>query len=167
MIARLVGRNIAAIEGDLSDVGWTTGFYLLMGVSRLARGGAGLPGNGREPREKRSQHKIILSWRLRVIACRAALGVPGELAQFVAGLRLTERRRRGSARGCRALTCFGSAVRGLRWSGGRSTPYVLVRDHRIPGHRLPVLDEVIAVLAVRPRGCAGRWNGPKRWPSRT
>jgi hypothetical protein len=49
-----------------------------------------------------------------VIAYRATVDVPGELAQFTAKLLTAERRRRGKAKGSRALTCFWQAVLGLR-----------------------------------------------------
>jgi hypothetical protein len=45
-----------------------------------------------------------------VIAYRATLDVPSELAWFVAKLLLAERRRRGTPRGSRALSCL--------WQGG-------------------------------------------------
>jgi hypothetical protein len=60
-----------------------------------------------------------------VIACSATLDVPRELAQFVARLLLDERRRRGTPRGSRALTCFQKAVLGLRWFRGRTSPDAL------------------------------------------
>jgi len=41
-----------------------------------------------------------------VVAYRATVDVPGELAQFTAKLLAAERRRRGTPRGSRALTCF-------------------------------------------------------------
>jgi hypothetical protein len=50
-----------------------------------------------------------------VIAYRATLDVPRELAWFVAKLLLAERRRPGTPRGSRALTCFWQAVLRLRW----------------------------------------------------
>jgi len=83
-----------------------------------------------------------------VIAYRATLDVPRELAQFTARLLLAERRRRGTPRGSRALTCFWQAVLGLRWFRDRTTPGALARDHgisRATAYRY--LDEVIAVLA--------------------
>ena len=83
-----------------------------------------------------------------MIACRATLDVPRELAQFVAKLLAAERRRRGTPRGSRALTCFGQAVLGVRWFRDRATPGTLARDHgicRATAYRY--LDEVIAVLA--------------------
>jgi hypothetical protein len=83
-----------------------------------------------------------------VIAYRATLDVPRELAWFVAKLLLAERRRRGTPRGSRALTCFWQAVLGLRWFRDRTTPDALARDHgisRATAYRY--LDEVILVLA--------------------
>jgi hypothetical protein len=83
-----------------------------------------------------------------VIAYRATLDVPRELAQFVAKLLLAERRRRGTPRGSRALTCFWQAVVGLRWFRDRTTPDALARDHgisRATAYRY--IDEVILVLA--------------------
>jgi len=83
-----------------------------------------------------------------VIAHRATLDVPRELAQFTAKLLQAERRRRGTPRGSRALTCFWQAVLGLRWFRDRTAPDALARDHgisRATAYRY--LDEVIAVLA--------------------
>jgi hypothetical protein len=83
-----------------------------------------------------------------VIAYSATLDVPRELAQFVAKLLLAERRRRGTPRGSRALTCFKQAVLGLRWFRDRTTPEALARDHgisRATAYRY--VDEVIEVLA--------------------
>ena len=83
-----------------------------------------------------------------MIACRAALDVPRELAQFTARLLVAERRRRGTPRGSRALTCFWQAVLGLRWFRDRVTPDALARDHgisRATAYR--DVEEVIAVLA--------------------
>jgi len=83
-----------------------------------------------------------------VIAYRATLDVPRELAQFTAKLLLAERRRRGTPHGSRALTCFWQAVLGLRWFRDRITCDALARDHgisRATAYRY--VDEVIAVLA--------------------
>ncbi len=83
-----------------------------------------------------------------MIAYRAALEVPRELAWFVAKLLLAERRRRGTPRGSRALTCFWQAVLGLRWFRDRTTAEALARDHgisRATAYRY--LDKVITVLA--------------------
>ncbi len=49
-----------------------------------------------------------------MITYRATPGVPRELAWLVAKLLLAERRRRGTPRGGRALSCFWQAVLGLR-----------------------------------------------------
>ena len=83
-----------------------------------------------------------------MIAYRATLDVPRELVQFVATLLLAERRRRGTPRGSRALTCFWQAVLGVRWFRDRTTADALARDHgisRATAYRY--VDEVIAVLA--------------------
>ena len=83
-----------------------------------------------------------------MIVHRATLDVPRELAQFTAKLLHAERRRRGTPRGSRALTCFWQAVLGLRWFRDRTAPDALARDHgisRATAYRY--LDEVIAVLA--------------------
>jgi hypothetical protein len=83
-----------------------------------------------------------------VIVYRATLDVPRELVWFVARLLLAERRRRGTPRGSRALSCFWQAVLGLRWFRDRTTADALARDHgisRATGYRY--LDEVIMVLA--------------------
>ena len=66
-----------------------------------------------------------------MIAYRATLDVPRELAQFVAKLLLAERRRHGTPEGSWALACFGQAVLGLRWFRGRTAPDALARDHGI------------------------------------
>ena len=83
-----------------------------------------------------------------MIAYRATLDVPRELAQFVAKLLAAERRRRGTPRRSRALTCFWHAVLGLRWFRDRASPDALARDHgisRATAYRY--IDEVIDVLA--------------------
>jgi hypothetical protein len=83
-----------------------------------------------------------------VIAYRATLDVLRELVQFTAKLLWAERRRRGTPRGSRALTCFWEAVLGLRWFRDRTAPDALARDHgisRATAYRY--VDEVIAVLA--------------------
>jgi hypothetical protein len=88
-----------------------------------------------------------------VIAYRATLDVPRELAQFTAQLLLAERRRRGTPRGSRALTCFWQAVLGLRWFRDRTSPDALARDHgisRATAYRYR--DEVIDVLAEQAPG---------------
>jgi hypothetical protein len=66
-----------------------------------------------------------------VIAYRATLDVPRELAWFAAELLLAERRRRGTPRGSRALSCFWQAVLGLRWFRDRTAAESPARDHGI------------------------------------
>jgi DDE superfamily endonuclease len=83
-----------------------------------------------------------------VIAYRATLDAPRELVQFTAKLLWAERRRRGTPKGSRALTCFWEAVLGLRWFRDHTAPGALARDHgisRATAYRY--VDEVIAVLA--------------------
>jgi hypothetical protein len=82
-----------------------------------------------------------------VIAYRATVDVPRELAQFTAKLLAAERRRRGTPRGSRALTCFWQAVLGLRWFRDRTAPDALARDHgisRATAYRYLELMEVLA-----------------------
>jgi hypothetical protein len=84
-----------------------------------------------------------------VIAHRATLNVPRELVQFVSKLLADERRRGGTPRGSRALTCFWQAVLGLRWFRDRTSPEALARDHRISrATAYRYIEEVIAVLAA-------------------
>jgi hypothetical protein len=83
-----------------------------------------------------------------VITYRGTLDVPGELVQFVAGLLAAGRRRRGTPRGSRDLTCLWQAVLGVRWFRGRATPDALARDHgvsRATAYRYR--DQIIDVLA--------------------
>ena len=83
-----------------------------------------------------------------MIAYRATLDVPTELVQFTAKLLLAERRRRGTPKGSRALTCFWEAALGLRWFRDRTACDALARDHgisRATAYRYR--DEVIEVLA--------------------
>ena len=96
-----------------------------------------------------------------MIAYRATLDVPRELAQFTARLLQAERRRRGTPRGSRALSCFWQAVLGLRWFRDRVPPDALARDHgisRATAYRY--LDEVIAVLADQAPELRQGWSGP-------
>jgi hypothetical protein len=82
-----------------------------------------------------------------VIVYRATLDVPGELVWFVAKLLLAERRKRGTPRGSRALSCFWQAVLGLRFRD-RTTAEALARDHGVSqATAYRYLDEVILVLA--------------------
>ncbi len=88
-----------------------------------------------------------------MIAYRATLDVPAELAWFVARLLLAERRRRGTPRGSRALTCFWQAVLGLRWFRDRAAIGALARDHQISrATAYRYVDEVITVLAAEAPG---------------
>jgi hypothetical protein len=83
-----------------------------------------------------------------VIAYRAMLDVPRELAQYLSRLLHAERRRRGTRKNSRALTCFRQAVLGLRWFRQGVEVTTLARDHKVSratGYRY--LDEVIEVLA--------------------
>ena len=83
-----------------------------------------------------------------MIAYRATLDVPRELAWFVSQLLVAERRRRGTPKGSRMLTCFWQAVLGLRWFRDRTSPDALARDHAISrATAYRYLDEVITVLA--------------------
>ena len=68
--------------------------------------------------------------------------------QFAAALLAAERRRRGTPRGSRALTCLWQAVLGLRWFRDRTAPEALAGDHGISrATACRYVDEVIAVLA--------------------
>ena len=83
-----------------------------------------------------------------MIAYRATLDVPRELVQFVAKLLWAERRRRGTPKGSRALTCFWEAVLALRWFRDRTGPDALARDHGVSrATACRYLDEVVEVLA--------------------
>lgn len=85
-----------------------------------------------------------------MIAYRAMLDVPRELAQYLARLLHAERRERGTRRRSRALTCFQQAVLGLRWFREDRDIPALARDHgisRATGYRY--LDELIEVLAAQ------------------
>lgn len=76
------------------------------------------------------------------------LDVPRELAQYLSRLLHAERRRRGTRKNSRVLTCFRQAVLGLRWFRQNVEVTALARDHgvsRATGYRY--LDEVIEVLA--------------------
>ena len=58
-----------------------------------------------------------------MIAHRATLDVPRELAQFLARLLAAERRGRGTPKGSRALTCFWQAVLGC--AGSATAPRLM------------------------------------------
>jgi hypothetical protein len=83
-----------------------------------------------------------------VITHRSTLDVSRELAQYLGRLLRAERRRRGTRKDSRALTCFWQAVLGLRWFRQDIDATALGRDHgisRATAYRY--LDEVITVLA--------------------
>ena len=83
-----------------------------------------------------------------MIAYGAMLDVSRELAQRVSRLLQAERRRRGTRKNSRALTCFRHAVLGLRWFRQDADITALGRDHgvsRATAYRY--VDEVIDVLA--------------------
>ncbi|GAB2992008.1 hypothetical protein LWP59_33870 [Amycolatopsis acidiphila] len=93
---------------------------------------------------------MLVTEGLHVIAYRAMLDVPLELAQYLSRLLREERSRRGTRRASRALTCFRQAVFGLRWFREHRDIGALARDHgisRATGYRY--LDEVIDVLAAQ------------------
>ncbi len=118
-------------------------------MSGQTRGRAGLPGNRRRAPVEEVSPEIDFYGRAHVIAHRAPLDVPRGLALFVAKLLAAERRRRGTARGSRALSCFWQAVLGLRWFRDRTSPEALARDHQIGrATAYRYVDEVIDVLAA-------------------
>lgn len=78
----------------------------------------------------------------------ATLDVSRELAQQVSRLLQAKRRRRGTRKHSRALTCFQQAVLGLRWFRDHADITALARDHgisRATGYRY--VEEVVTVLA--------------------
>ena len=84
-----------------------------------------------------------------MITYRATLDVSRELVTFTARLLLAERRRRGTPRGSRALTCIWQAVLGGRWFRGDTAIDALARDHQISrATAYRYVDEVIEVLAA-------------------
>ena len=109
----------------------------------------GCPDTGVEPQQKRSHHKITFTGA-PLIAYRARLDVPRELVLVTAKLLAAGRRRRGTPKGSRALTCFWQAAPGLRWFRDRTGCDALARDHgvsRATAYRYR--DEVIEVLAAQ------------------
>jgi DDE superfamily endonuclease len=85
-----------------------------------------------------------------VIAYRAMVDVPRELVLYVSGLLAAERRRRGTRRRARALTCFRQALFGLVWFRKREDLTVLSAGFaisRATGYRYR--DEVLDVLAAQ------------------
>jgi hypothetical protein len=85
-----------------------------------------------------------------VITHPATLDVSRELAQQVSRLLHAERRRRGTRKRSRALTCFRHAVLGLRWFRHGTDITTLARDHgisRATGYRY--IEEAVTVLAAQ------------------
>lgn len=82
-----------------------------------------------------------------MITYSASLDVSEELAWYVSGLLLAERRRRGTPRGSRKLTCYKQAVMGLRWFRGETDIEALGRDNKISrATSYRYIDEVTEVL---------------------
>jgi hypothetical protein len=100
-----------------------------------------------------------------VIAYRATHDVPRELVQPVAKLLLAERRRRGTPRGSRALTCFRQAVLGCAGSA-TGPPQTRPRRWHLRAAAYRYLDEVIAVFAGQAPDLHQALSGPKTPDSR-
>ena len=84
-----------------------------------------------------------------MIAYRAMLDVPRELVDELAGLLRRERRRRGTRRNSRALSCPKQALLGLVWFRKNEEMTALAAGFgisRATGYRYR--DEVIAVLGA-------------------
>jgi hypothetical protein len=85
-----------------------------------------------------------------VIAYRAMLDVPRELVAKIAGLLRGERRRRGTRRNARALTCWRQALLGLVWFRKNEEMTALAAGFgisRATGYRYR--DEVVTVLSAQ------------------
>ena len=83
-----------------------------------------------------------------MIAYRAMLDVPRELVSRLAGLLRAERKRRGSRRGSRALSCWRQALLGLVWFRKNEEMTVLAAGFgigRATAYRYR--DEIVTVLA--------------------
>jgi Helix-turn-helix of DDE superfamily endonuclease len=83
-----------------------------------------------------------------VIAYRAMLDVPRELVSRLAGLLRAERKRRGTRRGSRALSCWRQALLGLVWFRKNEEMTVLAAGFgigRATAYRYR--DEIVTVLA--------------------
>ncbi|MEJ2852442.1 MULTISPECIES: hypothetical protein [unclassified Saccharothrix] len=103
-----------------------------------------------------------------MIAYRATLDVPREPALYPSRLLRAERRRCGTRKGARALTCSRHAVLVLRWSRQNTDITALARDHgisRATGYRY--LDEVTPRSPSRHRTCTTPWSGPRMRAQRT
>ncbi len=80
----------------------------------------------------------------------AVLGIDRETVWYLSGLLRAERRRRGTRRGRRALSCFRQGVLVLRWFLDNTRIAQLATDHRVPrptAYRY--LHEGIDVLAAQ------------------
>jgi hypothetical protein len=97
--------------------------------------------------------------RLHVIAYRGTLDVPRELALFVAKLLVAERRRRGTPRGSRALSCFWEAPPFGQTPSGAGPMRLLLRDDRAV--LLGGLRDGLAAKLVSCRKPAGLGQPPK------
>lgn len=85
---------------------------------------------------------------LHVVPYRAILDVPKQLVRCLARLLDRERRRKGTRRNTRALTCHQQAVLVLRWFRDRADATALARDNAISrATAYRYIDEGIAVLA--------------------
>lgn len=83
-----------------------------------------------------------------MITYRATLDVPRELVHHLSKLLGAERRRLGTRKGTRALTCFQQAIMALRWFRDRTDRTALGRDHRVSrATAYRYIDEAIDVLA--------------------
>ena len=85
-----------------------------------------------------------------MIAYRAMLDVPRELVAKIAGLLRGERRRRGTRRNARALTCWRQALLGLVWFRKNEEMTALAAGFgisRATGYRYR--DEVVTVLSAQ------------------
>ena len=85
-----------------------------------------------------------------MIAYRAMLDVPRELVAKIAGLLRRERRRRGTRRNSRALSCWKQALLGLVWFRKNEEMTALAAGFgisRATGYRYR--DEVVTVLAAQ------------------
>src|SRR5215213_1364845 len=86
----------------------------------------------------------------RVIAYRAMLDVPRELVGKIAGLLRRERRRRGTRRNTRVLSCWKQALLGLVWFRKNEEMTALAAGFgisRATGYRYR--DEVVTVLSAQ------------------
>jgi FtsX-like permease family protein len=124
------------LRAELLTKGAYNGLFLALGAIALLVGGVGIANvmviSVLERRSEIGLRRALGATRRHIaeqfLAEAVLLAVLGGLAQFVAKLLLAERRRRGTPRGSRALTCFWQAVMGLRWFGDRTSPEALAQD---------------------------------------